>query len=126
MFCKYCGKELDENAVVCVNCGSPTDKFKAEMEKKEVVAEHGADSSLNKHNVFGIIGLALAVLSVAFSFWNTTTFFIVLAAGLTLSIIGLVKSKNYKPYGKGLSIAGVSVSGASLVIWIILLSVLII
>ena len=31
MFCKKCGKEIDDQAVVCVNCGVPVDnkKFKS-------------------------------------------------------------------------------------------------
>lgn len=122
MFCKNCGKELYDNAVVCINCGSPTDKFK---EQKEVATANSVESNLNKHNVFGLVGFILAVVTIVFSFWSTTTYFLVLAAGLTLSIIGLVKSKNYKPYGKGLSIAGISISGASVVLWIIITLVLI-
>ena len=29
MYCKYCGNEVDDNAVVCIHCGAPTDKFSA-------------------------------------------------------------------------------------------------
>lgn len=25
MFCKNCGKEINDNAVICVNCGAPTE-----------------------------------------------------------------------------------------------------
>ena len=27
MFCSNCGKEIDENAVVCVHCGCPTARY---------------------------------------------------------------------------------------------------
>ncbi len=27
MFCKYCGKEIDDRAVVCPNCGRATDNY---------------------------------------------------------------------------------------------------
>ena len=30
MFCKHCGRKLDEKAVVCTHCGCPTDTRSAE------------------------------------------------------------------------------------------------
>jgi len=34
MFCKECGKEIKDVAVICVSCGSPTDNFAKKEEKK--------------------------------------------------------------------------------------------
>jgi hypothetical protein len=35
MFCKQCGKEIMEQAVVCVHCGAATDKLKANRPEEE-------------------------------------------------------------------------------------------
>ncbi len=50
-YCKYCGSQLDDDAVVCVNCGRATDEFVAA----------GAESDTNKTlniviKVFMILG----------------------------------------------------------------------
>lgn len=37
MFCKNCGKEIADNAVMCPNCGSPIQKA-SEGEKSKMVA----------------------------------------------------------------------------------------
>lgn len=63
MFCKYCGKQIDDRAVICPGCGIPT--------------EHRAGG--NELNTFAIMGFIFA-------------FFIPLA-GLILSIIGYRKAK---------------------------------
>lgn len=120
MFCKNCGKELDDNAVICTNCGVATDKLK--VETAETTAKETANN-LKSHNVFSIIGFVLALLTIVFMFVNAIPYFIALVAGLTLSIIGLVNSKKYKSYGKGLSIAGVCVCGAGLVFWIVVIGI---
>ena len=37
MFCRYCGKEIDEQDAFCRNCGAPTgDKIPPEREKKNI------------------------------------------------------------------------------------------
>ena len=33
MYCKKCGKEIDDNAVICPSCGCATENF----EKKNVI-----------------------------------------------------------------------------------------
>lgn len=42
MFCKNCGKEIDNNAVVCPGCGVATDNFKANSAQ-----EKASDSTPN-------------------------------------------------------------------------------
>lgn len=119
MFCKHCGKEIDDNAVICPYCGVETDKLNERvMSDKTTNAENG-----EKHNIFAIVGFILAAVSIALVFVNTISYFIVFAAGLALSVVGLVSCKKYKPYGKGLSIAGICICGAGLVFWIIMIAV---
>lgn len=97
MFCKNCGKEIDDKAAICVYCGVPT---KAECEEKE------------KTNGFGIAGFVVSLVSL----WLGSFYCIASIVGLVLSIIGMSKSK---VCGKcnGLAVAGLVIGIISLVIW---------
>ncbi len=59
MFCKNCGKEVKDEAVVCVNCGCSLEK-KAEVnpEHNESKAGMGVLFAL----LFGLIGLLIGIL----------------------------------------------------------------
>lgn len=35
MFCSKCGKEINDEAVVCVHCGCATEKFRKQESKKD-------------------------------------------------------------------------------------------
>ena len=35
MFCKKCGNQIMDDAVVCVHCGCPTDKFDPDPQKNQ-------------------------------------------------------------------------------------------
>lgn len=35
MFCSKCGKEIDNEAVVCVHCGCPTQNFRVETKQAD-------------------------------------------------------------------------------------------
>lgn len=97
MFCKNCGKEIDDKAAICVYCGVST---KAECEEKE------------KTNGFGIAGFVVSLVSL----WLGSYYCIASIVGLVLSIIGMSKSK---VCGKcnGLAVAGLVIGIISLVIW---------
>lgn len=57
MYCKKCGKEIDDNAVICPSCGCATDKYEQKNFKNE------SDSSSAGWAVLGflfpLIGLIL-------------------------------------------------------------------
>ena len=53
MYCKNCGKEIDDKAVVCPGCGVPTVDQIPETKKKK-----------KKHPILGGIILALGILLV--------------------------------------------------------------
>ena len=53
MFCKKCGKEIDDSAVICPNCGCATDNY---AERKIVKKEKGS----------GLVGWSIASLVLAF------------------------------------------------------------
>ncbi|MDE7452922.1 MAG: zinc-ribbon domain-containing protein [Clostridia bacterium] len=91
MFCKNCGKEIDDKATVCVHCGVPT----ANAQTQQVVT--GGQS-----NGFAIAGFVLSLFGGIL--------------GLIFSIIGLQKSKlpEYNGNGRGLAIAGIVISSIAL------------
>ena len=93
MFCKNCGSQLDDRAVICPHCGIPV--------KDEYYPQPKGDNTL------AIVGFILS--------------FFVPLAGLICSIVGLKKCKNENAPNKGLAIAGIIISSISIAIEIIYL-----
>lgn len=92
MYCKNCGNEINENAVVCIHCGCATEQQNQIQTKVS-----------QKNNVIAIVGFVLS-------------FFIALA-GLICSIIGYKNAdRDYNGNGKGFALAGTIISAVSLAI----------
>ena len=100
MFCKNCGKEIEDKATVCVHCGVPT----ANAQPQQVVVTGGQTN-----------GFAIAVFILSF-FGGIL--------GLIFSIVGLQKSKlpEYNGNGKTLAIVGIVFSCIALVGYIVLIA----
>lgn len=98
MFCKNCGNEISDNAIICPNCGVQTGEIKK-------------DNSNSNMNIMAIVGFALS--------------FVVSIAGLICSIIAYKQIKENGENGKGFAIAGIAVSAASMaiVVFAIIISV---
>lgn len=109
MYCEKCGKEIDDNAVICVNCGAPTKNFA------------GAQSDAQperKTNLCGIFGFCLSIIAPLSVIFHSLALYIILTlAGLVLSIVGLALSKNNNG-GRGLSLAGFIISLVAVVLWL--------
>ena len=56
MFCKYCGNELQDDAIVCMKCGCPV----AEQKKSEYVEKKNEKN----HTVAGFLAIFLGGLGV--------------------------------------------------------------
>lgn len=91
MFCKNCGKEIDDKAVVCHHCGVQVGSIK---------------SSESGENTIAIVGFVLS--------------FIIALAGLICSIIGYRKAVNEGAPHKGLALAGIIISVVSMALVVIL------
>lgn len=101
MFCKNCGKEIDDNASICIHCGVATGvKGTVNVEERKV-------------NAFGIAGFVVSLVSL----WLGMYFCIASIVGLVLSIVGMVNSKKCKL--NGFAIAGLVLGIISLAIWAI-------
>lgn len=118
MFCKNCGKEIDDNAVVCPNCGVATEKLQETTAATQVEEK-------KKTNVFAIIGFILSLVTWGMVFVNTYAYWICFVAGLVLSILGIVWAAKKNANLKGLAIAGVVLTAVSVVFWIIIVVVLV-
>lgn len=97
MFCKNCGSQISDNAVVCPNCGVQVGKVSTENYE-------------DKKNTIAIVGFVLS--------------FFFAIAGLVCSIIGYKKAKNEGYDNQGLALAGIIISAISIglvVLYIVLI-----
>ena len=103
MFCNNCGKEIDDNAYVCPNCGV---KVSSGQQVETTVSK--------KVNGLGIAGFVVSLVSL----WLGMYFCIASVVGLVLSIVGMCFRKKCTSCN-GLAIAGLVLGIVSLVIWAI-------
>ena len=100
MFCKNCGKQIDDNSVVCPYCGAET-KSQATAQQPQYQQPYQQQYTEKRSNSYAIAGFVLA-------------FFFALL-GLIFSIIGLRKVDECGGSGKGLAIAGIVLSILSMI-----------
>lgn len=94
MYCKNCGSQIDDNAVVCPHCGVATSRMRV------------SDDYSDRSNTIAIVGFVLS-------------FFISLA-GLVCSIIGYKAAKNEGKDHGGLALAGIIISAISIGLCVLL------
>ncbi len=101
MICKNCGKEISDNAAVCVHCGVSTANA-----QQQVIVKNAPNNGV------AIAGFVLSFFSFA------------AVIGLILSIVGLQKSKTpeFNGKGRGLAIAGIVLSCITIGYWIIIIA----
>ena len=88
MYCRNCGSNLDDRAVVCPHCGVPTG-----VQPPEQTTES---------NTIATVGFILS--------------FFVAIAGLICSIIGYRNASKLNGNGKGFALAGIIISSVSMVL----------
>lgn len=104
MFCRYCGKEIPDNAVVCINCGVP-------------VRQIGVQQQMPVEQPKGVNGLGLAGFIVSiFSLYFGLYFCVIPVVSLILSIVGMVQAKRFRL--NGFAIAGLTISIIALAFWL--------
>lgn len=127
MFCRRCGHELNEGAVICPHCGVATPNYKGQFGQYTAgtpeagkTAEPNYVNSFNQPiqpkrvNGFGIAGFVLSLLSVYFGVY----FCIASVLAFVFSLIGVTKSKEYSSCN-GLAIAGLVIGSITLLFWAI-------
>ena len=120
-YCRYCGAEMYDEAILCTKCGCPVKPAEVTTETVEVPKP--------KLNPLALTGFILSIVSIPItsmiSFYILTNMladtsslavasFIlgipIVVAGLVCSIIGLVMVKRKNQRGKGFAIVGIVVS----------------
>ena len=109
MFCSFCGKEVDNNANYCNNCGNKLNNSNQPIRQ----------SYSNTKNSLCHTGFILSIIGCFFNLLG-----LISLAGLILSILGLSQVNKTNEDGKGFAIAGIVVSSIYLLGTLILLSVL--
>ncbi len=95
-YCSKCGKEINENAVVCIHCGCAVSEI---------------NEGTKNFNVFGLVGFVISIVSFFLTLYCVTSIL-----GIIFSSIGLKKANDpIAPKGKGFAIAGLIVSIISLI-----------
>ena len=127
MFCKNCGKSIDDSAVICPNCGVQVGELKTPEVSAAQPAAPVAEAPTQNTNVVGIVGFSLAMASaVCWILGLLIGFFMILSiivgiGALVCSIIGMKSTKtSAKPF-RGLTIAGLVVSIVVLAVTILFL-----
>ena len=96
MYCKYCGQQINDDAYVCVHCG-------------RVVAEQPRENKPNDVNIYAVLSLVFA--------------FLMPVAGIVLGVIGMSDAKKTGGNGRGLAVAGLTLSIVFIVLAILALVV---
>ena len=107
MFCKNCGSEINDNAVVCPKCGVATENLNRAQEPE-----------VKKTNVCAILGFVFAILYWVFAYIPVVGGYIswiLFIAGFVLSIVGIQNAKKKGQNLKGLAIAGLVICCVELV-----------
>ena len=107
MYCKTCGKEINENAVVCVNCGVLLDNATLE--------QINGQKESKKTNVCALVGFILSLVGFVLGIYVSP----LIVAGFILSIIGLTQYKK-TGVGKGFAIAGIAISASAFALYFIM------
>lgn len=107
MYCKCCGQELNEKAIICTNCGIATDNYNVAI--KPAVSQ-------TKFNGLALAGMICTIVGLI---GGNFFFCIPSIVGLVLSFIGIGRVKEYKS-GEGFAITGITVGVISLMFWIII------
>ena len=111
MFCKTCGKEINDNAVICPHCGCAT------SEQTTAASEINTEK---KFNGLALAGFIVSLASLLINLWG-----IVGLTGMILSIVGLTQINKNGHKGKGLAITGIVVGAIGVVyaIYVIIVGV---
>lgn len=106
MFCRNCGKEIDDNSAVCMYCGTPTGLATPQQPVQHQQHQQPAAQS----NTMALVGFILS--------------FFMSLLGLIFSIIGYKNSKLPEYEGpnnyRGLALAGIIISSISMGVYVIL------
>jgi len=64
MYCHKCGKEIDDEAVVCIHCGVKTKNFKEEDKEVNIVNQNSNSNDIRVPRVYsGVLDFFMIILT---------------------------------------------------------------
>lgn len=129
MYCPLCGKEVNEEHNFCKYCGSNL-KEKVQEEVETIIVEEPKIVDMKEtktevkieekdYNICAIIGFIAGIISIFFSLYG-----LINIGAIVLSAVALDQIKKTGEKGKGLAIAGIATSIASIVLFIVALIII--
>lgn len=122
-FCKSCGQEIENGNYFCINCGARVDGDNSTSNNQNGFNSNtptysqnvsNNQSQVNQTNGWSITGFIISIAGIILCCCGP-----IIAVGLILSIIGVVKSNSMNNSGKGLGIAGIIISVIGLLLFLI-------
>lgn len=118
MFCRKCGSQIDDEAVVCPNCGVPTVNYYNRggiAPNTPSPVQPNMQTTVPQYEKTNGMAIAAFVVSLL-SLWLGILFCLPSAVGLVLSIVAMASRKNCTKCN-GLAIAALVLSIISLALW---------
>ena len=127
MYCYNCGKEIHNDTVICPNCGArqPGPGYSGSNYSSNGSSGYSYNqnySSYNNtvhtvhYNTCCIVGFIVSIVSIFVRLHG-----LVPAAGILVSVMGLLEYKKRGEKGKGLAVAGIVISVLSLIISLLII-----
>ncbi|MDE6075371.1 MAG: zinc ribbon domain-containing protein [Clostridia bacterium] len=126
MYCRKCGKEIDDEAVVCPHCGvlavkNGAPRFYGQPAQQpvqpaqqpvQIIQQPAQPTEQKSTNGLGIAGFVIGLISLLGGIY----FCIPAVAGFIFSVFAVINRKRYKSCN-GLAIAGLVISSVALAVW---------
>jgi len=127
MFCKYCGKEVEQDVKFCPNCGAKLEEAEPAVEPTEVVSEAETTAENKPLKVWFVFGKVSKILStVAISLcWIPYLSFVLAIPAIVLGALSK-KSQDPEIIGnfKGTLIKSIIAAAVSMTVYIIIVAVM--
>lgn len=106
MFCKYCGRQVDEQASFCSSCG-------ARLKAPYIASPQTITPPIKKPvNGLGIAAFVVGIVTLLLGIY----IFGIAIAGIVLGSVGVARRNKYRL--NGLAIAGLVISCVAFVFWL--------
>ena len=123
MFCRYCGKEISNDAKFCSSCGSAvevkeeTKDFFDDCATPQPTCSCNTQPQQKKNNVCCLVGFILSFISYIFLFNDLCLFSL---AGFIVSLVGLCQCKRKDENWRGFGLAGTIIGAVAVFIGMII------
>lgn len=111
MFCKYCGRQVDEQANFCPHCGGRLNTPAAVPPQTAAPMQPIAPAQKKPVNGFGIAALVIGIICLFAGYY----IFFVAIAGIVLGAVGVAYRNKFS--ANGIATAGLVISCVAFGLW---------